>query len=415
MTSKEKVQNAVNHKPGKIPLDFGGTCVTGIHVSVLEGLREYYGLEKRPPKVVETIQMIGQIDDDLRDAIGIDTVDLWAPFSAYGFINENWKEWKTPWGQIVLVGENFEVTEDSNNVYIYACGDKNYPPAGCMPKTSFFFDHIMRQEKIDDDNLNVEDNTEEFGVIGEGLLDFFKKEADRLKDSDRYIAGMVGGAPLGDAALVPGPMLKQPKGIRDLQEWYMSMLERPDYIHQIFEYQTDLAIKNHEKVYNAVGDIFDMMYMCGADYGTQNSLLYSPKVYKELYFPYHKKINDWIHENTNWKTFKHCCGSIDPLLPLFIEAGFDVMNPIQWTAANMDRKMLKEKYGKDLVFWGGGVNTQNTLAFKKPEDVRREVLETCEIFGEGGGFVFNPIHNIVAKTPIENVVAMIDAVHEFNR
>jgi len=415
MTRRDKVINAMNHREGVIPLDFGSTCVTGIHVSVIEQLRDYYGLEKKPVKVVEVIQMIGLIEDDLKDALGVDTVDLWAPFAAYGYKNDNWKEWKTPWGQTVLVGGDFAVTEENENVYIYAGGDKNYPPAGVMPYTSFFFDHIMRQEEIDDDHLDVKDNTEEFGSVTEDLLDFFRTEVRALESNDRYVVGMIGGTPLGDAALVPGPMLKEPKGIRDLEEWYMSMITRPEYIKQIFDYQTDLAIENHKKVYEVVGDAFDLLFVCGADYGTQSSLLYSPQVYRDLYLPYHKKVNDWIHNNTNWKTFKHCCGAIEPILPMLIEAGFDVINPVQWTARGMDRRLLKEKYGKDIVFWGGGVDTQSTLPFKKPEDVRREVLETCEIMGKGGGFVFNPIHNIVALTPIPNIVAMVDALHEFNK
>jgi len=415
VTSKEKVQNAVNHKEGKIPLDFGSTCVTGIHVSVIEKLREYYGLEKKPIKVVEVIQMIGHIEDDLKAALKVDTEDLWGPFAAYGYKNENWKEWTTTWGQTVLVGENFTVKNDENgNAYVYAQGDTSFPPAGVMPSSSFFFEHIIRQEEIDDDNLNFMDNTEEFGLADDSLVEHFKQGAKKLESSTKYISGMIGGAPLGDAALVPGPMLKQPKGIRDWEEWYISMVARPEYIHQIFEYQMDIAIKNHEKIYGTVGNVFDMMYVCSADYGTQNSLLYSPQTFRDLYLPHFKKINDWIHKNTTWKTFKHCCGAIDPLLPLLIEAGFDIINPVQWTADNMDRKMLKEKYGKDLVFWGGGIDTQKTLPFGTPEEVRREVLETCEIFGRGGGYVFNPIHNIVAKTPVENIVAMVNALHEFN-
>ena len=414
MTSKEKVQNAVNHKEGKIPLDFGSTCVSGIHVSVIEQLRDYYGLEKKPVKVIEVIQMIGHIEDDLKEVLQVDTVGLWGPFAAYGYKNENWKEWKTPWGQTVLVGEGFTVREDGANTYIYAAGDTDFPPAGVMPSSSFFFEHIIRQGEIDDDKLDVRDNMEEFGLADEDLVAHFKREAKKLEHSTRYVAGMIGGAPLGDAALVPGPMLKEPRGIRDWEEWYISMVARPEYIHQIFEYQMDLAVKNHETMFKAVGNVFDMMYVCGADFGAQNAPLYSPQTFRELYVPYYKKINDWIHENTNWKTFKHCCGAIDPLLPMLIEAGFDIINPVQWTANNMDKKMLKKKYGKDLVFWGGGIDTQNTLPFGKPEDVRREVLEVCEVFGRDGGFVFNPIHNIVAKTPIENFVAMVDALHEFN-
>ncbi|WP_346903318.1 uroporphyrinogen decarboxylase family protein, partial [Faecalicatena contorta] len=130
---------------------------------------------------------------------------------------------------------------------------------------------------------------------------------------------------------------------------------------------------------------------------------------------YYKKINKWIHANTSWKTFKHSCGSIKALIPELIECGFDILNPIQWTAENMDPRELKREFGKDIVFWGGGVDTQKTFAFGKAEQVREEVLEMCRIFSEGGGFVFNTIHNIQAMTPVENVVAMIDAVKEFNK
>jgi len=414
MTGKEKVQNAVNHKEGKIPLDFGATCVTGMHVSVIEQLRQYYGLEKRPVKVVEIIQMIGHIDDDLKEAMKVDTDDFWAPFVAYGYENENWKEWKTHWGQDVLVGEGFTVEYKNAGAYIYAQGDKNYPPAGLMPETSYFFDHLNRQKELNEDNLDFMDNVEEFGPIDEGTLEFFRREAKKYEGSTKYVGGMVGGAPLGDAALVAGPMLKDPKGIRDLPDWYMALVERPDYIYNVYEYQTALAIENHAKVYEAVGDVIDLMYICGADFGTQRAMLFSTETFKEVYLPHYKKLNDWVHKNTNWKTFKHCCGSIEPLLPLLIEAGFDIINPVQWTAEKMEMKMLKQKYGKELVFWGGGVDTQKTLPFGKPEEVRVQVLETCEIFGKDGGFVFNPIHNIVAKTPVENIVAMLDALHEFN-
>jgi uroporphyrinogen-III decarboxylase len=130
--------------------------------------------------------------------------------------------------------------------------------------------------------------------------------------------------------------------------------------------------------------------------------------------PYYKKVNDWVHQNTEWKTFKHSCGSVRSLLPAMIESGFDIINPVQCSAANMDPVELKQEFGKQLVFWGGGVDTQKTLAFGKPEEVRQEVLKRCEIFGRDGGFVFNAIHNVQANTPLENIVAMIEALREFN-
>jgi uroporphyrinogen-III decarboxylase len=125
-------------------------------------------------------------------------------------------------------------------------------------------------------------------------------------------------------------------------------------------------------------------------------------------------MNDWIHAHTSWRTFKHSCGSVIRFIPAMIEAGFDILNPVQCSATGMDAEKLKSGFGKDLVFWGGGVDTQQMLPFGSAADVREQVLRRCEVFAGGGGFVFNTIHNIQAKTPVENIVAMLDAVKEFN-
>ena len=130
-------------------------------------------------------------------------------------------------------------------------------------------------------------------------------------------------------------------------------------------------------------------------------MLNSNEQYRDMYMPYQKRVNDWIHENTHWKTFMHCCGSIVPLIPSIIDAGFDILNPVQCSAAGMDPQMLKNQFSKDIVFWGGGVNTQQTLPFGTADEVREEVKQRIEIFAEGGGFVFCSIHNVVAEVPLE--------------
>jgi uroporphyrinogen-III decarboxylase len=136
----------------------------------------------------------------------------------------------------------------------------------------------------------------------------------------------------------------------------------------------------------------------------------SVEVFRDLYLPYYRKMTDWIHANTTWKVFKHCCGAIEPLLPHLIEAGFDVMNPVQITASGMDPETLKLKYGDKLTFWGGGVSTQTTLPYGSPDEVREEVRRNVQVFGKGGGFVFNTIHNVQANVPVENFLAMIEAI-----
>ncbi len=415
MNSKSKVKLALDHKSGPVPLDIGAFPTTGIHVSVLEELRAYYGLEKKLITVFDPYQMLGLVEDDLREAIGIDTTALWSPYTMYGFKNENFKEWVSPWGQKVLVAEKFVTSEDKDDIYIYAEGDKSFPPSGKMPKSSFFFDSIIRQKEIDDDNLNVEDNLEEFGDISDKDLEYYKAMAERFKDSEYYVGANLGGTAIGDIACVPAPMLKDPKGIRDIQEWYMSTAMRQEYLHEIFDKQVEIALRNLEKIYKVTGNAIDMAYICGNDFGTQNAPFCSPDTFRELYAPYYKRINGWIHANTNWKTFKHTCGSVMPLIPELIDTGFDVINPVQWTANNMDPKTLKSEFGKHVTFWGAGVNTQKTLPFGTPEEVRKEVLGVCEIFAKDGGFVFNTIHNIQAQTPIKNVVAMIEAIKDFNK
>jgi uroporphyrinogen-III decarboxylase len=196
-------------------------------------------------------------------------------------------------------------------------------------------------------------------------------------------------------------------------DWYMSTLMRPDYIHFVFEKQTDIALENLKMAKEAAGDLVDVAFICGTDFGTQDSSFCSTEAFDELYAPYYKKINNWIHQNTHWKTFKHSCGAVEPFMEHFIEAGFDIINPVQVNAAGMDPVLLKEKYGSRLVFWGGGVDTQKVLPFGTPEEVKAHVLKECEIFAPGGGFVFNTVHNIQANVPVQNVIAMLEAIKEF--
>jgi hypothetical protein len=416
VTSKDRFLSTLNHRqPTKIVLDFGSTGVTGMHIMCVAALRDYYGLEKRPVKLIEPYQMLGKIDDDLVEAMGIDTFGVFPRKTIFGFPNEYWKEFKTPWGQELLVSEHFVTTLDTNgDVLIYPEGDTTVPPSGRMPTGGFFFDTIIRQEPIEEDKLNPEDNMEEFGPISESELTYVKEQLTFAKASNRGVIANFGGTAFGDIALVPAPFLKHPKGIRDIQEWYISTVIRQDYIHQIFTRQANIALENLQKIYNVVGNNIHVIFICGTDFGTQTSSFCSTDTFDSLYAPYYKRINNWIHQNTSWKTFKHCCGAVEPFMSHFIDAGFDIINPVQCSASGMDPQHLKEKYGDRLVFWGGGVDTQKTIPFGTPEDVRTEVLERCEIFASNGGFVFNAVHNVQAKTPLKNIVAMIDAVKEFN-
>lgn len=416
MTDKQRIQTTLNHKePDIIPIDFGGTGQTGMHVSCIEQLRDYYGLEKRTVIVEEPYQMLGRIEEDLQEVIGIDTLPVNTGGTMFGFKNTRFKPWKAPWGQELLVAEKFNTTLDENgDVFIYPQGDNSIEPSAVMPASGFFFDALNRQEPFDENELNWKDNTEEFSLLNEKDIQDWKKTISYYENSTKALIGNIGGTALGDIALVPAVQLKHPKGIRDISEWYMSTMIRQDYIHRIFQKQTDIALENLEKLKPILANKLEAVFICGTDFGTQTSTFCAVETFQELWMPYYKRINDWIHKNTAWKTFKHCCGSIKSFIPSFIESGFDILNPVQCSAADMDPLDLKKEFGKDIVFWGGGVDTQKTLPFGIPEEVRKEVLKRCEIFSPGGGFVFSSIHNILANTPVENIVAMINAVKEFN-
>ncbi len=303
--------------------------------------------------------------------------------------------------------------DTNGDLLIYPEGDMSVPPGGRMPAGGDFFDTILRQEPIDEAKLNPEDNLEEFQPIRADILAYLKTEAEQLRNSDRYVLGNFGGTGMGDIALVPGPFMKHPKGIRDVAEWYISTVSRKDYIHQIFSRQTEIALENLAKIYEVVGDVPGVAYVCGTDFGTQISTFCSPRTYKNLYHPYYKTINDWIHQHTPWKTFKHSCGAVEKFMALFIESGFDIINPVQCSAAGMDPKSLKERYGDHLVFWGGGVDTR-TLCLSARPSTEPEIFSRCEIFSPNGGFVFNTIHNALPNTPVKNFAAMIEALKEFN-
>ena len=255
---------------------------------------------------------------------------------------------------------------------------------------------------------------EEFNPLTAEDLAYWKSEVDRVKDSGKAIIANMGGTAFGDIALVPGLNLKHPKGIRDIAEWYMSIIMRPDYVQEIFEKQSEIALQNLNKFHNTVGDNIDAIFLCGTDFGTQDSQFCSVDTLQEMYLPYYKKLNDWVHAHTNWKTFKHSCGAIEPFLNSFIEAGFDIINPVQIGAKGMDPRHLKETYGDRITFWGGGVDTQKVLSFGTPDEVRKQVQTECEIFSKNGGFVFNTVHNIQANVPTENLIAMLDTLHNFN-
>lgn len=418
MTSRERILAAINHRqPDRVPIDLGATGQTGISASTLYRLREALGLSRHPIEVAEIFQLLGRVEQDVMDYVGADVIGLNTPFNMFGVPDGNPKPFTMPDGTPTLIsgGNEYDIASDGA-VYAYPQGNRSVPPSAHMPAGGFFFDNIDRSGDFDEDNLTpAEDFAKSFSVMSEKTASQLERESRRLFEETEYaVIGNLGGMGLGDSANIPGPSELAPRGIRRFDDWLMAHLLYPEYIETVYRMQTDVMLKNLEIYKQAVGDRIQIVWISGTDFGTQNGEFFSTDVFRRLYKPFYKQVNDWVHQNTDWKTFYHCCGSVVNLLDDFVEMGVDILNPVQVSANGMDAAMLKQRYGERLTFWGGGVDTQKTLPFGSPAEVAAQVRERLETFSPGGGYVFNTIHNIVGNAPVENLIAMFEAVKQFN-
>lgn len=419
MNSRERVLATINHKqPDRVPIDIGGTNQSGISASTLYKLREALGLEKKDIEICSLFQMLGNVNEDLRDKLGIDTIGLFNPSDSISGRNSITQPLIMCDGTPTKIFDTtaYDKLADGSFV-IYPQGDKSVKPSMKMPSNGFFFDTIDRSKDFDEENLTpLEDYKDSFYRMTEGAAQYFARKSKELFENTSYaVIGNLGGGGVGDVATIPAPNEKHPKGIRKIEDWLMAHILYPEYITEVFKLQTEVMLYNLKMYHQAVGDNIQIVCISGTDFGTQNGEFIDPNLFRKLYKPFYTQINDWVHKNTNWKTFYHSCGSVVGFLDDFVDMGVDILNPVQLSAKGMDAHMLKEKYGNKLVFWGGGVDTQETLPFGTPEQVQKQVLERLEILSSEGGYVFNTIHNIVAKTPVENLLAMFEAIKQFNK
>lgn len=422
MNSRERVLAALRHEqPDRCPIDLGSNGQTGMNISTMYRLRKALGLDDHRLKAIEPLQMLGEVEADLAKAVHTDVVGLWNSGNMMGYPNADWKPWDLADGTPTWMGGGFEYdVNEKGDTMVYACGDRNAPYAFCMPKGGTFFDNIDHFAEPFDMDMDEEDMTpredfkEDFQVASDEEARYWEKEAHKLyTETDYAIMGVLGGAGLGDAAWVPGPTVKYPKGIRRFPDWLMATAAFPDYIEEVFALQTEVMLKNLEIYKQAVGDKIQVVWISGTDFGTQNGLFLSLPTFRKLFKPYYKKINDWVHQNTNWKTFYHTCGCVNDVLDDLWEMGVDCLNPVQFSAMEpkgMTPQRLKDEYGDKFTFWGGGVDTQHVLPFGTPEEVREQVAERVRILNKDGGYIFNTIHNVVANVPPENLIAMYETV-----
>lgn len=417
MNSRTRLIETLNHRqPDRLCVDLGAGGQTGIGVSAVHNLRQRILPDPNfRVKVIEPYQMLGEIDMEMIRILELDVAGIHGPGTMFGFRLENWKPFRMHDGTEVSVPGKFNYAADENGaVLMYPEGDTAKAPTAMMPETSFFFDALPRSGgMLDNPDLKPEDNCEEFGLISETDLQYYRQQISFLhNETELGIYFTLPGAGFGDIALVPATWMANPKGIREIQEWYLALLIKPEFVKEVFERQCEIALRNIELLAPILSDQVQVIFISGTDFGMQTGLFMSVETYRDLFKSFHTRVNKKIHDLTSCKTFIHSCGAVYELIPEFIEAGFDILNPVQISAKGMDPKKLKKEFGKDIAFWGGGIDTQHTLPFGTPDEVYAETRKNIDIFSDGGGFVFNTVHNIQSNVPVQNIMAMLKAIHE---
>jgi uroporphyrinogen decarboxylase len=359
----------------------GGTVVTGINVKAYAALRDYLGLPPIDLTIVDVVQQLAQVDDDVIDRLGVDVRNV-APRSSATYRIE------------------IKDMEGGNYTYFY----DEYGIGWRMPKVGGLyydmFDHPLGGH-IDESNIDryvLPDPKDQARFTG------LREAAERVIEGEQR-ALIVGNLSAG--------IFEMYLWTRGFTDGYSDFVGKPVRSQKIMHRFMDLQLAYWEKMFDVLGDMIDVVQLAD-DFAGQNDMLISPSSYRRHLKPLHKELFDFIHSRSSAKIFLHSCGSIRKVIPDLIEIGLDVINPVQVSAAGMNSAELKREYGRDLTFWGGGVDTQR--AFNEnhtPEEVREDVKRRITDLMPSGGFVFATVHNILHNVPPENIMAMWETLQEY--
>jgi hypothetical protein len=400
MTSKERVGLILNHREADRPaIDLGGSSVTGTSAWNHQALRELLGLPPKPIRAFDLFQMLAEVEDDVKEALGCDVDLLPKENLALGLHGTTWKSFTFWSGQTFEVPGDFEpeVTQDGALETHFGPGG----PRMRMPQGGRFFDFVPNPEA---DSFGVPHIPEEdwsfVDTLDPAFLERERARAEKLAAST-------------DRAILAEPPFGTPVGYAGLYQWGMKMMTDPEHCRAYMMKNAEAVAQCARQYMETVGDIVDVVAMNLADFGHQDREVFDPDLFGEFYVPAWKVVHDVIHEWPGVKTWIHCCGSVPNLIPHFIASGVDCLNPVQWTAEGMDLETLKARYGDDIVFWGGAISTQRTLPFGTPEDVAREARDVLDIMAPGGGYVFNPIHNNLPEVTPANIAALFETAKDY--
>ncbi len=408
MTSRERVLRTVNHQiPDRVPIDLGGMKASGIAAIAYDKLKRRLGISG-PTKIIDPRFMIAAVEDAVLRRFHVNVVPL--DLSMVLSMVRPEREWiprRLFDGTEALFPPGTSIGEDAEGNWMLLNADGS-PSAFRMPKNGHYFDDISFNcgDRIDPLKFRpIADIPDEHLAI---LRDYGRS---LHRDTDYAILGWGFGVCFLGLSLITDRASNVTQGLPN--EWMMMLMTEKETCHEMMGRSVEASIRCLKLLHEAVGDYAFAWGIAADDSGTQRGEFIRPELWAEMIKPHYKKLCDWIHAHTRWKTFLHCCGSVHGLIGHFIEAGVDILNPVQTSAANMDPRRLKEEFGDRLVFWGGGCDTQSILGQGRPEEIRQHVKQRIEVFSAGGGYVFNQVHNIQANVPPENIIAMLDAAHEF--
>ncbi len=411
MTSKERVLSALNHRePDRVPLDLSGHRSSGVAAIAYAKLRDLLGLEKKPIRVYDPVQQLAIVDEDVLERFGVDTIELGR---AFALDEACWADWELPDGTRCQM-PRWALPERDGNRWVIRTS-KTGRVIAQMPDGALYFEQTywpFAEETPDHDRIADVLTESMWTAIASppGPLIAGPDGAKILREGARKLRQQTGRAIIG---LFGGNQLEMGQFLYRNDNFFMLLAGEPERAHDFLDRITAMYLGNLEKFLTAVGDSIDIIVF-GDDLGMQTGPQISPAMYREFFKPRHQRLWSRAKQLAPVKVMLHCCGGVRELMPDLIEAGLDAINPVQISCRGMDAAGLKKNFGRDLTFWGGGCDTRDLLPLGTPEQVRRHVLDQLRILAPGGGFVFQQVHNILANIPPHNIVAMLDAVAEFN-
>lgn len=408
MNSRERIWAAIRHQEAdRVPIDIGGTGVTGINLIAYGNLKRHLGLTGGQARLFHTWIQAPELEPAVADRLHTDTVTLPRYRMCLGIPNVEFKPWRFVDGSEFLVPVDFNPRRNQLGDFEWHEHDVLLAEAPGEGTHGFSLRYHPLREATTPAEIDRWFDTYDGNFVArihvsDEELVWAREFAQRLRQTT-------------DKAIVAdyfGTVLENAQGIIGWDTIYMHMIAQPSLAHHFFERLTHELVTGIKRYLEAVGEFIDV-FMFADDIGHQRGPMMKLDVYREFVLPGHQAVFRAVKESSQAAIFYHTDGSVMPLLPDLVDAGLDCFNSVQTDAANMDAMELKRRFGKNITFWGGGVDTHRILPFGTPAQVREDVRRRMKIFAPGGGYVFASIHNILGDVPPENILAAVDAAYEF--